>query len=116
MRNPVAVVSRVRAVRYLSRVTETVCRRWWKRFPDVPQVQIVGVVDESGRIVADSTGTLRGQPAVEHIVGSGGGADQRSRTSPRFSIVRTTQAVASAHPFRIGGRGTGWALQVFDRD
>ena len=35
-----------------------------KAIPDVPQIQIVGVVDESGQILADSTGALGGQPAM----------------------------------------------------
>jgi len=36
-----------------------------EEIPDVPEIEIVGVVDESGRIVADSTGALRGQRAVD---------------------------------------------------
>jgi signal transduction histidine kinase len=82
--------------------------------PDVPQIQIVGVVDESGRIMADSTGALRGQsavgtplaPAAELINPAGQSAIQNREDA---------QVVASAHPFRIGAHDTGWALQVFDR-
>ena len=82
--------------------------------PDVPQIQIVGVVNESGQILADSTGTLGGQlamrtslaPAAELINPAGQSAVQHRED---------TQVVVSAHPFPIGAHGTGWALQVFDR-
>ena len=82
--------------------------------PDVPQVQIVGVVDESGRIMADSTGALRGQPAAGTSL-----APAAALINPAGqSVVQNredTQVVVSAHPFRIGAHGMGWALQVFDR-
>jgi signal transduction histidine kinase len=82
--------------------------------PDVPQIQIVGVVDESGQILADSTGGLRGQPAARTSL-----AVAAALINPAGQSVvqdrEETQVVASAHPFRIGERGTGWALQVFDR-
>ena len=81
--------------------------------PDEPQIQIVGVVDESGRIVADSTGTLRGQLAVE------------TSLAPAAALINPTgksaaqhrddmQVVIGAYPFHIGAHGTGWVLQVFD--
>lgn len=82
--------------------------------PDVPQIQIVGVTDEGGRIMADSTGALRGQLAVDTSLAP---AAALINPAEQSAVQRgeNSQVVASAHPFRIGAQGTGWALQVFDR-
>jgi len=82
--------------------------------PDLPQIQIVGIVDETGRIMADSTGALRGQP----VAGTPLAPAAALINSAEQSTVQQreeTQQVISAHPFRIGEQKTGWALQVFDR-
>jgi hypothetical protein len=39
-----------------------------KTLGDSPQMKIAGVVDQSGRIVADSAGKLRGQRAAETLL------------------------------------------------
>jgi signal transduction histidine kinase len=81
---------------------------------DSPQLEFAGVVDEKGRLVADSTRTLTGQlagttrlaPAAALINSAGQAAVQDGGNG---------ETVVSAHPFRIGEGGRGWALQVFDR-
>src|SRR5947207_14163856 len=82
--------------------------------PDVPQIQIVGVVDESGRILADSTGALHGHPAVSTSLAQAAALINPAGQSA-VQHREETQVVVSAHPFPIGAHGTGWALQVFDR-
>lgn len=82
--------------------------------PDVPQIQIVGVVDEEGRIMADSTGALRGQRAANTPLAPAA-ALINPTAQPAVEQREKAQRVISAHPFRIGEQKTGWALQVFDR-
>ncbi len=81
---------------------------------ELPQVEIAAVVDESGLVVADSAGALRGQSAAQSRL-----AEAAAHINPEAkSIVRdgaNADTVLSAHPFRIGERGTGWALIEFDR-
>lgn len=80
--------------------------------PDVPQIQVVGVVDETGRIVADSTGDLRGKLAVETSLAS---AAVLINPGGQPAVQHRENMLVSAHPFRIGADGMGWVLQVFDR-
>lgn len=82
--------------------------------PDVPQIQIVGVVDDEGRIMADSTGALRGQRAADTPLAPAA-ALINPTAKPAVEQREEAQQVISAHPFRIGEQKTGWALQVFDR-
>ena len=81
---------------------------------ELPQLESAAVVDDSGRIVADSTGRLRGQPAATAQL-----AKAAALISPagRAAVQHGEdgETLVSAHPFRIGESGTGWALLVFDR-
>jgi signal transduction histidine kinase len=86
-----------------------------KAIPDVPEIQIVGVVDETGRILADSTGQLLGRMAGETRL-SPAAALINPAALPLVEQQQESQGVISAHPFRLGERGIGWALQVFDRN
>jgi DNA-binding NarL/FixJ family response regulator len=82
--------------------------------PDVPEVEIVAVVDDTGQVVADSTGALRGRavvntplaPAAALINPAGQGAVLEGENA---------DAVLSAHPFPLGEMRLGWALAVFNR-
>jgi signal transduction histidine kinase len=85
-----------------------------KAIPDVPQDEIVGVVDESGRIIADSNGSLGGQPVGDTALAPAAALINASGQSA-VQDREDTQKVVSAHSFRIGEKGMGWALQVFDR-
>jgi signal transduction histidine kinase len=82
--------------------------------PDVPQIQIVGVVDENGRIMADSIGALHGQLAVKTPLAPAA-ALINSTAQSTVQQREETQQMVSAHPFRVGEQETGWVLQVFDR-
>ncbi len=81
---------------------------------DLPHLEVAAVVDERGRIVADSTGTLRGQPAAATPL-----AEAAALMTPaEKSVVQhgeDAQTVFSAHPFRLGENRTGWVLLEFDR-
>lgn len=85
-----------------------------ERMADLPHIQIAGVVDGNGRVLADSTGALRGQPAA------------RTPLAPAAMLIapageatahrnENEQLVLSAYPFRLGTKGNGWALLEFDR-
>jgi signal transduction histidine kinase len=82
---------------------------------ELPQLEIAAVMDENGRLVAESTGKLRGQSAgatrfarVAAIIGT--------YDEPAVHHEEDASTVLSAHPFRIGDRGTGWVLLEFDRE
>lgn len=81
---------------------------------DLPLLGVAAVVDESGRVVAESTGNLRGQPAAATRLAAAaaliGPAGQ-----PAVKHGENAAAVLSAHPFRIGESNTGWVLLEFDR-
>jgi len=81
--------------------------------PDIPEVQIVAVVDEGGRIVADSTGALRGQSAADTPLAPAAALIDPA-DKPAVQQREGERTLVSVHPFRIGEHGTGWALQVFD--
>lgn len=81
---------------------------------ELPGLEIAAVVDETGKIVVDSTGTLAGQPASTPLLGEAAariGEDRR----PVIEEAEDARSVSSAHPFHIGSNGTGWALLQFDR-
>jgi signal transduction histidine kinase len=81
---------------------------------ELPQLEMAAVVDESGRIVADSTAALRGKSPVETPL-----AQAAALIKPGGQLVaqnaEDAAAVFSAHPFRIGDNRTGWVLLAFDR-
>jgi signal transduction histidine kinase len=81
---------------------------------ELPQLEIAAVVDESGRLVAESTGHLRGRLARDTPFA---GVAQLTETpaSPEINRKEDALTVLSAHPFRIGDNGTGWALLEFNR-
>lgn len=80
---------------------------------DFPLLEIAAVIDENGRVIADSTGTLLGQSAAATrlaavaLIGPAG--------QPAVKHGEDDETVWSAHPFRIGDRNTGWVLLEFDR-
>jgi signal transduction histidine kinase len=82
--------------------------------PDVPETEIVGVVDKSGLVVADSTGRFSGQPAAATPLALAT-ALINAAGQPVVESRDDAEALVSAHPFRIGEKGTGWVLLVFDR-
>lgn len=77
------------------------------------QLKFAGVVDQYGRVVADSTGELHGQPATITPL-----AAAAALINPEGQSVVSHDAAAgamlSAHPFRIGEHERGWALFEFD--
>jgi signal transduction histidine kinase len=81
---------------------------------ELPQLEIAAVIDESGKLIAESTGTLRGQPVggtqfarIAAIIGT--------PARPEVHHQEDARTVLSAHPFRIGEQGTGWVLLEFNR-
>ncbi len=81
---------------------------------DLPQLEIAAVVDESGRVVADSTGALHGQPAVATPLAQVA-ALIHPAGPPAPHRGEDAAAVFGAHPFRLGESHTGWVLLIFDR-
>jgi len=80
---------------------------------DSSQLKIAGVVDQSGRIVADSTGKLRGQPVASTPLAAAAALINQTGQAVVSHDVGMG-AVISAHPFRIGERDKGWVLLEFD--
>jgi signal transduction histidine kinase len=80
---------------------------------DSSQLKIAGVVDQSGRIVADSTGKLRGQVAASTPLAVAAALINQTGQAVVSHDVGMG-AVISAHPFRIGERDRGWVLLEFD--
>ncbi len=82
--------------------------------PDVPDEEVIALVDDAGHIIADSTGGLHGRLAADTLL-----APAAALINPAGQRVvqhgETGAAVFSAHPFRFGEHGTGWVLLVFDR-
>lgn len=80
----------------------------------LPQLEIAAVVDENGRVMADSTGALRGQAAGATTL-----APAAALISPAWPPApqrgEDAAAVFGAHPFRLGESHTGWVLLIFDR-
>lgn len=82
--------------------------------PDLPGEEMVGVVDGEGHVLADSTGKLRGQPVADTPLAPAA-ALINAAGQPSVHRGESGAAVLSAHPFRLGAKGTGWVLLVFDR-
>lgn len=81
--------------------------------PDLPEEELVGVVDEEGKVLADSLGTLRGKPVGLTPLASA--AALTAAESPKQEQAENAAAVLRAYPFHISVAATGWALLVFDR-
>ncbi|MEP6809918.1 MAG: sensor histidine kinase [Chthoniobacterales bacterium] len=82
--------------------------------PDLPEIELAGVVDEKGRIIVDSKGDMRGRPVTETPLAQAAGLIN-SAGQPVIEREQNGSALLSAHPFHLGEHGTGWALLVFDR-
>ena len=81
---------------------------------ELPQLEMAGVIDEDGRLVAESTGSLAGILAVKtRLAHAAALAENSGLPSERYE--ERARTVLSAHPFRIGERKTGWVLQEFNR-
>lgn len=80
----------------------------------LPHFEIAAVVDESGRVIEDSTGALKGQPAASGPLADAAESIGLS-AQPAVRDGKDLDTVVSAHPFRIGEGGTGWVLLEFDR-
>ena len=81
---------------------------------DLPGLEIAAVVDEAGRIIVDSSGTLRGHSASKGPLAQAAALmNATGQSASRQSEDAVT--VSSAYSFRIGARETGWALLEFDR-
>lgn len=80
---------------------------------DSSPLRIAGVADQSGQIIADSTGELRGQPAAMTPLATAAALINQSGEAIVTGNSRA-DAVISAHPFRIGERDAGWVLLEFD--
>ena len=93
---------------------EEILRADVEAMADLPGLEIAGVVDELGRVVADSAGTPRGRPAAASPLAAAAGL-----MTPRgLAVVQYHEdavALLSAYPFRMGTHGTGWVLLEFDR-
>jgi signal transduction histidine kinase len=81
---------------------------------ELPQLEIAGVVDENGRVLADSMGNLSGQSVSATAL-----SEVAALISPTGEAAvhqgEDAAAVFGAHPFRLGDEKTGWVLLKFDR-
>ena len=81
---------------------------------DLPGLEIAAVVDQAGRIIVDSTGSLRGHPASGGPLAKAAALmNATGQSASRQS--EDTVTVSSAYAFPIGTRERGWALLEFDR-
>jgi signal transduction histidine kinase len=81
---------------------------------ELPLFEIAGVLDENGGVLVDSTGTLRGQLAAATPLAEAA-ALINAADRPVVRHGNDAEAIFSAHPFRISGKGTGWVLLEYDR-
>ena len=81
---------------------------------ELPQLEIAAVVDESGRVLADSTGSTGGQASAAPRLAAAA-ALMNPAGQPTVKHDDASPAVLSAHPFRLGESGRGWVLLAFDR-
>ena len=74
---------------------------------ELPQFEIAGVVDENGRVLADSTGTLHGKLATAtRLAKAAALITPTGEASVRHG--EDARTVLSAHPFRLAPGATGW--------
>ena len=83
--------------------------------PDLPNEELIGVVDENGTILADSTRTLRGQSVRLTQLVSAAALITMKGERPRVEQAETKTAVLRAFPFQIRNNASGWVLLMFDR-
>lgn len=81
---------------------------------DLPQLDVAGVMNENGRLVAANVGALRGKPASETQLAQVAAMVEKA-APPVVHFVEDVKTVRTAHPFRIGENGIGWVLQEFNR-
>jgi signal transduction histidine kinase len=82
--------------------------------PDVPEIEIVGVMDHERKIIADSSGKWRGR-SVESTPLAAAAALIDPTEQVGIQRGENRKALFCAYPFRIGQTKTGWALLVFSR-
>ena len=80
---------------------------------DSSSLKNVGVVDTDGKIVADSTGKLRGQLATGTPLATSAALINEAGKSA-VSQNASAALVFSAYPFPMGEKGKGWVLLEFD--
>ncbi len=85
-----------------------------KAMNEMPQLNLAGVVDDHGLVIADSTGTLHGEPVAKTPL-----EDASMLITPagqkKCTHSEDSHLVLSAHPFHLGTGATGWVLMQFDR-
>ena len=82
--------------------------------PDLPDEELVGVINEKGEIVADSSATLQGKAVMQTRLASAAALAVPGKL-PIAEHAENEVAVLRAFPFPIGDDATGWALLMFDR-
>lgn len=82
---------------------------------ELPLLEIAVVVDQNGIIFSDSSGSLSGKPVSATPSLARLMSLLQADRSPVARYGEDTSALFTAHPFRIGENGTGWALLKFDR-
>jgi signal transduction histidine kinase len=85
-----------------------------KGMTELPQLEIAAVVDDKGRIIADSTGSLTGLLATATPLAKAAALITPSREAS-VQHGEDEQTVVSAHPFRLSNGATGWVLLELDR-
>ena len=80
----------------------------------LPQLEIAGVVDDNGRVLADSTGRLYGQQARGTTLAEAAALITRAEV-PAVRRGEDAAAVFGVYPFRLADNKTGWVLLEFDR-
>ncbi len=79
--------------------------------PDLPDQELVGLIDEKGVIIADSSGTLHGKPVALTPLAPAAKLAARDKP-PMVEQAENEAAVLRAIPFRLGESETGWALLI----
>jgi signal transduction histidine kinase len=80
---------------------------------DSSQLIGIAVVDDTGRVIADNTGKLRGMPAAATPLAPAAALTH----SEGKAVIRQDSAagaVLGAYPFHLGAIGTGWVLVEYD--
>ncbi|HWB07572.1 MAG TPA: sensor histidine kinase [Verrucomicrobiales bacterium] len=80
---------------------------------EVPNLELAGVLDDTGRILAGSPKTLRGEPAANTRLA--GAAKLIGQGQPSIIQGESELITQSAHPFSMKGGKTGWVLLEFNR-
>ncbi|HZJ16606.1 MAG TPA: histidine kinase [Chthoniobacteraceae bacterium] len=80
----------------------------------LPQLESAGVVDDNGRVLADSTGRLYGQQARGTALAKAASLITRAGV-PGVRRGEDAAAVFGVYPIRLADNKTGWVLLEFDR-